>query len=80
MPTYRGKRSLPSCLSGGDLDGDEYNLILNVNYICHTFDKMLMNLNSQHSILLLFSVQEPTKVILTKRMQLLVLSLILQTL
>jgi len=25
----RGKRSLPSCLSGGDLDGDEYNLILN---------------------------------------------------
>ena len=38
MPAYRGKRSLPSCLSGGDLDGDDYNLILNVSYICHTFD------------------------------------------
>lgn len=28
---YRGTRSLPSCLGGGDLDGDEYNLILDVS-------------------------------------------------
>ena len=26
----RGNRSLPSCLGGGDLDGDIFNLILNV--------------------------------------------------
>jgi RNA-dependent RNA polymerase len=24
---FVGERSLPSCLGGGDLDGDEYNLI-----------------------------------------------------
>lgn len=31
----RGARSLPSCLGGGDLDGDIYNLILDVS---HTSD------------------------------------------
>jgi RNA-dependent RNA polymerase len=30
--TGRGDRSLPSCLGGGDLDGDIYNLILNVGH------------------------------------------------
>jgi len=29
---YRGERSLPSCLGGGDLDGDDYNLILDVGF------------------------------------------------
>ncbi len=27
----RGSRSLPSCLGGGDLDGDIYNVILDVS-------------------------------------------------
>lgn len=28
----RGDRSLPSCLGGGDLDGDDFNLILDVGH------------------------------------------------
>jgi RNA dependent RNA polymerase len=79
MRAYRGKRSLPSRLSGGDLDGDEYNLILNVSHTCHTFDNMLMDLNSQHYILPLLHVRQPTKVFLTKGVRLHVPSMILQT-
>ena len=30
---FRGERSLPSCLGGGDLDGDDYNLILDVSLL-----------------------------------------------
>ena len=30
-PVSRGRRSLPSCLGGGDLDGDVYNLVLDVS-------------------------------------------------
>lgn len=30
---HRGERSLPSMLGGGDLDGDIYNLILNVSML-----------------------------------------------
>jgi hypothetical protein len=79
MCAYRGKRSLPSHLSGGDLDGDKYNLILNVSHTGHTFDNMLMDLNSQHYILPLLHVQQPTKVFLTKGVRLHVPSMILQT-
>jgi RNA-dependent RNA polymerase len=31
MSNTRGQRSLPSYLGGGDLDGDDYNLILDVS-------------------------------------------------
>lgn len=34
---YRGERSLPSCLAGGDLDGDDYNLILDASLHIHVF-------------------------------------------
>lgn len=33
----RGRRSLPSCLGGGDLDGDDYNIILDVSALVTPF-------------------------------------------
>ena len=34
----RGQRALASCLGGGDLDGDDFNLILDVSYfLMHPF-------------------------------------------
>jgi hypothetical protein len=38
-PNYnfdRGQRALASCLGGGDLDGDDFNLILDVSYFYDT--------------------------------------------
>lgn len=34
----RGQRALASCLGGGDLDGDDFNLILDVspNFLIHS--------------------------------------------
>lgn len=36
--TPRGDRPLASCLGGGDLDGDDFNLILDV---CQTFPPII---------------------------------------
>lgn len=79
MRPYRGERSLTSCLSGGDLDGDTYNLILDVSHTCWASDSILMNLNSQHYILPERRGRELTTVFLTKGTRPRVPSLILQT-
>ncbi len=45
----RGNRSLPSCLGGGDLDGDIYNIILDVSQGATYHNFSILNLDLENS-------------------------------